>query len=85
MSKISQLLSSLLFPQRRPKVSAAYQRVLDPPPKGPPAHRLRAAVRARPAESSDVALNDNAVGGAPNSNGAGPDQSFSAKRTESTR
>jgi hypothetical protein len=69
MSTISRFLSSALFPWRKPKVSDAYQRVLHPPPPGPPAHRLRAAVRARPAESDHAALNDNAAAGAPTSNG----------------
>jgi hypothetical protein len=60
MSRIFRVLSSL-FPRRKPKVSAAYQRVLDPPPPGPPAHRLRAAIRARSADSDHAAVNDNAA------------------------
>jgi hypothetical protein len=76
MSTIGGFLSSVLFPWRKPKVSDAYRRVLDPPPPGPPAHRLRAAVRARSAESDHAALNDNAAAGAPTSNGVGSDQNL---------
>jgi hypothetical protein len=81
MSRISRVLSSL-FPWRKPKVSAAYQRVLDPPPAGPPAHRLHAAVRARSADSDHAAVNDNA---AATSNGVASDQTLSAPQTVSTR
>jgi hypothetical protein len=76
MSTISRFLSSSLFAWRKRKISAAYQRVLDQPPPGPPEHRLRAAVRARPAESDHAALNDNAAAGAPTSNGVGSDQNL---------
>jgi hypothetical protein len=71
-----------LISWRKPKVSAAYQRVLDPPPPGPPAHRLRAAVRARSADSDHAAVNDNAAG---TSNGVASDQTLSAPQTEATR
>jgi hypothetical protein len=80
---ISRILASL-FPWRRPKVSAAYQRVLDPPPPGPPAHRLLAAVRARRGDGEQAALDDNAAAGAPVSNGVASDQNLLAKRREST-
>jgi hypothetical protein len=76
MSTISRFLSSVLFPWRKPKVSAAYARVLDPTPPGPPAERMRAAVRARSAHSDHAALNDNAAAGAPISNGVGSDQNL---------
>jgi hypothetical protein len=76
MSTISRFLSSVLFPWRKPKVSAAYERVLDPPPPGPPAHRLRAAVRARPTGSDHAALNDSATVGAPTSSGVASDQNL---------
>jgi hypothetical protein len=76
MSTIGRFLSSSLFTWRKPKVSAAYQRVLDPPPPGPPAHRLRAVVRARPAAGDHAALNDNAAAGAPTSNGVASDQNL---------
>ncbi len=75
MSTIGRFLSPL-FPWRKPKVSEAYQRVLDPPPPGPPAHRLRAAVRARPADSDHAPLNENAAAGAPTSNGVASDQNL---------
>jgi hypothetical protein len=80
MSRILRVLSSL-FPRRKPKVSAAYQRVLDPLPPGP-AHRLRAAVRARSADSDHAAVNDNF---AATSNGVASDQTLSAPQTEATR
>ena len=76
MSTISRFLSSALFPWRKPKVSAGRQRVLDSPPPGPSAERLRAAVRARSPESDHAALNDNAAAGAPSSNGVGSDQNL---------
>jgi hypothetical protein len=76
MSTISRFLSSALSPWRKPKVSAAHQRVLDPPPPGPSAERLRAAVRARSIEGDHAALNDNAAAGAPTSNGVGSDQNL---------
>jgi len=72
------------LPWRRRKVSAAYQRVLDPPPAGPPAHRLRAAVR-KPTESDHDARNDNAAAGAPISNGVASDQNRLSNSLESTR
>jgi len=56
-----------VIPGRRPKVSAAYQRVLDPPPPGPPAHRMLAAMRVRRPESVPN-LDDSAVAVAPTSN-----------------
>ena len=76
MSTISRFLSSSLFPWRKPKVSDAYRRVLDPPPPGPPADRLRAVVRARSAYSDHAAVNDNAVASAPTSNGVASDQNL---------
>jgi hypothetical protein len=75
MSTISRFLSSLLFPSRKPKVGAAFERVLDRPP-GPPAERLRAAVRARPTDGDHAALNDNAAAAAPTSNGVASDQNL---------
>jgi hypothetical protein len=78
MSRILRVLSSL-FPWRKSKVSAAYQRVLDPPPPGPPARRLRAAVRARSADSDHAAVDDNATA---TSNGVASDQTLSAPQTE---
>jgi hypothetical protein len=75
MSTMSRFLSSVLFPWRKRKVSAAYQRVVEPPP-GPPEHRLRAAVRSRPVDSDHAALNDNAAAGAPTSNGVASDQNL---------
>ena len=81
MSRISRVLSSC-FLWCKPKVGAAYQRVLDPPPPGPPTRRLRAAVRARSADSDHAAVNDNAAAA---SNGVASDQTLSAPRTEATR
>ncbi len=65
-----------LIPGRRRKVSASYRRVLEPPPPGPPEHRLRAAVRAPSVENARVVSEDNAAGG-PTAN---PDRAGAAKR-----
>jgi len=56
-----------LIPGRRRKVSAAYERVVDPPPPGPPAHRMLAAMRVRRPESAPD-LNDGAMPDTPASN-----------------
>jgi hypothetical protein len=69
MSRVSRVLS---FPWRKPKISAACQHVLDPPP----------AVGARSADRGHAAVNDNAPAA---SNGIAPDQTLSAPQTEATR
>ena len=73
------------LPWRRPKVSTAYKRVLDPPPRGPPMHRLEAALRPRRAAMVHEDLNEVAPEATPTSNEVAPDPSLVPSPLESSR